>query len=561
MSEQRPIELVRDPMMVVQRQRPGEATTQVQYVSQGHCLVIGDPALALSAAAGLSTNGYTVVHVDTSVPAVRKRLTEDGVAVFTVPALSLSGYLGAYRATVPVTAEDTGMAPHPSGLDLAVSVYRESGLFDVVLDLSEQPVLPMRLSPFGYRHATSDESIRDAIDELNDLKGEFEKPRYFNYDENICAHSRSQLDGCHQCIDVCAAGAIVSHGEGIQVDPFLCQGCGSCATVCPSGALSYAYPRPADAIERTRLSMQEQGAHTVILHTEAAQTAVSAINHLDGVLSLLVEEVSAFGPDYWLALLAGPCRCIVMVLDAPADDPNRLALERQRQWTGPLLAALGIPDLPVHLVASKALGEFMQRINGSHGASNDKLDTLLPRAFATHNDKRQTIRLSLDALSEQLLPLTPVVDLPAGAPFGAVKVDKAACTLCMACVSTCPAKALQDGQDAPALRFVEANCVQCGLCEKACPESAISLEAHYTWDSIAARKIQTLHEETPFHCVRCHTPFTTQAMIDTMTAKLAGHWMFQDEKAMRRLRLCGDCRVRDIFEGESAGIDVHRDPS
>jgi Fe-S-cluster-containing hydrogenase component 2 len=127
----------------------------------------------------------------------------------------------------------------------------------------------------------------------------------------------------------------------------------------------------------------------------------------------------------------------------------------------------------------------------------------------------------------------------------------------MACVSTCPAKALLDGQNTPALRFIEANCLQCGLCEQACPESAISLTARYTWDSIAARRIESLNAEEPFHCLVCHEPFTTRSMIDNMTAKLAGHWMFKDEKAMRRLKLCGDCRVRDMFEQDNAGIDVH----
>ncbi len=131
----------------------------------------------------------------------------------------------------------------------------------------------------------------------------------------------------------------------------------------------------------------------------------------------------------------------------------------------------------------------------------------------------------------------------------------------MACVSTCPAKALLDGQDTPALRLVEANCLQCGLCETACPESAITLESRYTWDSITARRIETLHEEKPFHCINCHAAFTTQAMIDTMTEKLAGHWMFQNDKAVRRLRLCGDCRVRDMFEEDAAGIDVHNEQS
>ncbi len=48
-------------------------------------------------------------------------------------------------------------------------------------------------------------------------------------------------------------------------------------------------------------------------------------------------------------------------------------------------------------------------------------------------------------------------------------------------------------------------------------------------------------------------------MINTMTSKLTGHWMFGDEKATRRLKMCGDCRVKDMFENERDGIEVHRD--
>ena len=43
-----------------------------------------------------------------------------------------------------------------------------------------------------------------------------------------------------------------------------------------------------------------------------------------------------------------------------------------------------------------------------------------------------------------------------------------------------------------------------------------------------------------------------------MQAQLSGHWMFEDEKALRRLKMCEDCRVKDIFESEQGGIDVHK---
>ena len=77
--------------------------------------------------------------------------------------------------------------------------------------------------------------------------GEFEKPIYVNFDENLCAHSRNQIDGCSRCLDVCPAGAITSAGDTVSIDPAICGGCGFCGAVCPSGAAQTVYP-PIDAL-------------------------------------------------------------------------------------------------------------------------------------------------------------------------------------------------------------------------------------------------------------------------------------------------------------------------
>lgn len=553
MSEQEHVvSMVRSTADVVQQQQLGEATSQIQYDSNGHALIIGSASQALAVASAFKTNGMTVVEVDPELSQTQKQLTDDGVAVFSVPALTLSGHLGAYRASVPATRTEE------AEFDLGVSVYLESGCFDVVLDLSPQAHIPLYLSPFGYRHASSEQDIADAVAELSDMKGEFDKPRYFNYNQSICAHSRSELDGCQRCLDVCAAGAITSKGEGITVDPFLCQGCGSCATVCPSGAMSYAYPRPANAIERSRQALTEAGASILLLHTEAHKAAVDAANLPATILPLEVEEVSAFGIDYWLSMLAGFACRIVLLSDAQADDPNRQAMLEQMSLLQELLQGVGVAEQAVVLSNSALVSDDISgSVLDESSWNSSMLKDIKPAEFATHNDKRQTIRLALDALSEQLTATDKVVPLAPGAPFGRVIVDQQSCTLCLSCVSICPAKALQEGQDTPALRFVEANCLQCGLCETACPESAISLQAQYVWDSISARQRETLHEEEPFHCLVCHTPFTTRAMMNAMTEKLSGHWMFQDSKAMRRMKMCGDCRVRDMFEEDRQGIDVH----
>ena len=106
--------------------------------------------------------------------------------------------------------------------------------------------------------------------------------------------------------------------------------------------------------------------------------------------------------------------------------------------------------------------------------------------------------------------------------------------------------ALTDGVDLPQLNFLEWNCVQCGLCESACPEDAISLAARYLFDPAARRNSRVLYEEQPFCCIVCNKPFASRGVIDKMLEKLGDHHMFQGE-ALNRLKMCEDCRVKDMF--------------
>jgi hypothetical protein len=61
-----------------------------------------------------------------------------------------------------------------------------------------------------------------------------------------------------------------------------------------------------------------------------------------------------------------------------------------------------------------------------------------------------------------------------------------------------------------------------------------------------------LHAEEPFCCIRCGKAFATKSLIDNMTSKLAGHSMFQSERAIQRLMMCEDCRVIDVVQDEDA---------
>jgi ferredoxin len=130
----------------------------------------------------------------------------------------------------------------------------------------------------------------------------------------------------------------------------------------------------------------------------------------------------------------------------------------------------------------------------------------------------------------------------------------------MACVSQCPASALSAGDETPQLGFIEANCVQCGLCCRTCPEDAIAISPRYFYDFPTRNTRRVLYEEEPYACIRCGKPFATRSVIEQITKKMRGHAMFQGA-ALQRIRMCEDCRVRDIYGDEGGDAQVRIDPS
>jgi ferredoxin len=166
--------------------------------------------------------------------------------------------------------------------------------------------------------------------------------------------------------------------------------------------------------------------------------------------------------------------------------------------------------------------------------------------FNLSTEKRTSLDFAFDFLSSSK---PAEIRLPKGAPFGAITVNKETCTLCKACIGACPEAALLDSPEAPLLRFIERNCVQCGLCEQTCPEHAISLAPRLLLGAQAKQAV-TLNEAEPFNCVQCGKPFGTRRMVESMTGKLGAHSMFAGGGALKRLQMCGDCRVIDMVSSK-----------
>lgn len=526
-----------------------EGGASVTYRSHGRTLIIGPEAAAVAAAEGLLTTleVYVLLTDGAGDDITRPDVGPLGERVLRARRTLTQGHLGAFRVQVHDRGTEVDAA---AKLGLAP----EAG-FDLLLDLDDPPGLTQEKPPPGYFAPGGPQALERALTELPELIGEFDKPRYFDYRFELCAHGARGQTGCTRCLEACATGAIRPSGDGIEVDPYLCQGCGSCATVCPSGAISYAWP-PAetliDALRGLLRQYREQGGTqpTILFHdseTGAAVITSWAATLPESVLPVAVEDVGAIGPESWLAALAYGAGAVRLLVPPATPPSEREATVAQIGHAEAMLAGLGYTTGRIAV---------MNPEDGPGSLAPAEPLVGQPATFAGLGGKRAVLRHALGHLHAQAPAPAQSQPLAPGAAYGAVQVDGEACTLCMACVSVCPPGALIGGGDEPRLLFREDRCVQCGLCEPTCPEDAITLVPRMNYRAHLEPAEQVLNEEPMHHCPGCGKAFATRKVIELMEQRLAGHWMFQDDKSRQRLYLCEDCRVRAAMSDQH-GIDPY----
>ena len=455
-------------------------------------------------------------------------------------------------------------------IDFSRTPQDHSDNFDLVLDLRATPAFSQHAKPQGYLHWDG-RDVR-ALLAWRELVGEFEKPKFFHYKQKLCAHSRNDKLGCTACIDVCSASAISSDfkRQQIKVNPNLCVGCGTCSTVCPTGAMGFAYPRASDQgvkLKTLLATFQRSGGKdaALLLHSQgkgaallgdlgrAAQLEKGQKDGTHGVparvLPVALWHTASTGLEIWLTAVAyGAANVWVLLTDEEAPQYAE-ALREQMAVAQGILTGLGYAGAHFKLLQVRdardlaALDRDLQASVAQAPARH--------ASFAVQADKRATLELALDHLiSHAPKPSGERIALPAsGSPLGGLTINKDTCTMCLSCVNACPASALADNAQAPQLRFIEKNCVQCGLCVATCPEKALSLVPQL---NLAPQRKEhvVLNEMQPYACVRCGKPFGTLKAIEGMLGKLAGHSMFQGA-ALERLKMCGDCRVIDIYSSDN----------
>ncbi len=510
-------------------------TKMLDLHSEGQCLILGPEPVALAAAAQLSE----VLSVTVLLESADDIPTRRDFDVVIGKLHSASGGLGQFEVRI-----DALQMPEPFGRGAPqLSPPRDGGhsACDLILDLrGETPLFHHKRDGYLRADPRHPEAVSKAVFEASQLIGGFEKPFYVALDPHICAHTRSGISGCSNCINTCETGAISPDGEHVKIDPLVCAGCGGCASVCPSGAITYeaqGFGYLLQRLETMAKTYRDAGgkAPRLLVHDAEFGGEMISLAARFGrglpadVIPLEVDPLTTFGHAEMLAAL-GCGFAAVDVLLAPKTE--RLPLESSLALALAISgqAALRLLDLNDPDALSEAL----------YGQ-----DIATPAApILPIGNRRQVTRLAAQALRP--VPEAPIA-LPQGAPYGAVVVDTDKCTLCLSCVSLCPSGALLDNEDVPQLRFQEDACLQCGICSHACPENAITLLPQLDLsDKALAQRI--LHEEEPFACISCGSLFGVKSSVERIIDKLADkHPMFTGSDNAKLIQMCDKCRVEAQF--------------
>lgn len=521
--------------------RPNTPTKDV--VSEGTCLVLGKGEAVIPVAERLSDT-LAVTCVLTDAP---DDLSPDGRFDIASGGLKIAtGALGGFEVTFDAFRQ---LKPGGRGAgQFGTAKNSVKSACDIILDLRGGPALfPADHKREGYVRADPGDpiAVERAVADARNLQGVFEKPLYIRFEETLCAHSRASRSGCDRCLNVCPTGAITSAGDTVAIDPDICAGCGACAAVCPSGAASYDDPPVGTLFARLRTLSSE--------YRKAGGTAPRALFHEDDwgsemirlsarfgrglptdVIPVEVPSVEGVGHAEMLATL-GVGFASVTLMPGPRSD--RAVIEHQLEM------ARAIADEHRAQLLDVNDPDAMEKALYDERPSATDHDTILPLG-----GRRDVTRLAATALRGDDV----VVPLPAGAPYGKIEIDTDACTLCLACVSLCPAGALGDNPEKPSVRFQETACLQCGLCATACPETAITLTPQLDLRK-EALTYRTLNEEEPFECIECGAPFGVRSTIENIVAKLEDkHWMYKGSDSTRLIQMCDNCRINAQYHQENS---------
>jgi ferredoxin len=533
----------------------------ISMTSYGRCLIYGGGDAAIALAKKLSADlGVTVMLS----PDDAEVMAESFPFTLTTGVIKQAqGHFTNFTLTIDHFAE---ALPHSrAAIAYGPMASGVESQCDMLIDLTgNTPLFTGWQKRDGYFRADPDDISRlaEIENQARTMIGDFEKPIYVTFDENLCAHSRNSITGCSKCLDVCPAGAITSIGDTVAIDPGICGGCGYCGAVCPSGAAQTNLLPIDETVSQIALmgrTYHEAGGKAPDLLIHDGQYGLEVINTLARfgkglpahVIPYEMHAVGRTGHDILLGAIASGFQRVMMLVN-PQKADDAAAITPQITLAEALLKGAGVkPDHRFQVIDDADPDKIEAAL-----WQKSKTSAVKTSGFMALGAPRAVTRLAMRSLiSANGGKIDTPIPLPQGAPYGRVEVNTTSCTVCLSCVGACPAGALQDNPDAPQLLFKEDACLQCGICVATCPEKVITLVPQFNL-SDQALSTELIVEDAPFHCTACGKPFGTTRSIEAIVGKLSGHSMFADSGRLDMLKMCEDCRVDAIFSEKDKMLDI-----
>ena len=371
-----------------------------------------------------------------------------------------------------------------------------------------------KLTNFNSISAVPKAPAKSTISRRQFLLGSFAKPAQVQHPSVIVDDSCEAKFGCSTCVDACPApGALKIENKSIIVSGKHCIECGICAGVCPVSAIQMRR-FPEDAYRGLLKSIHDSPAPTKTLVITCNRKSVAQQPWMD------IEEVHGIGfiGARQLAIAAGSSIGALLVY---CPDGLCAGKEHTKQAAELISSIMKDESAPVFSYLEGKEGAL--QINEIHKSARARKSAFAPSGTPWKDYVRAIKSILNQGTQAEGLGLTEM------------EVSDS-CTLCYACVESCPHQALAIDQDK--LNFQPDECTGCGYCEQICPERSITLSEMGEAINLTPR---TVYKDEMIRCARCNTPYVSAKMFKKVSQAL------EDNKTPA-IRLCQSCRQDEAYK-------------
>ena len=447
---------------------------------------------------------------------------------------------------------------------------------------------------------------------VESLLGGTKKPKFLNFDMDVCAAGESSQEGCTACVEACPHEAVDRPRiDEVAFDEISCQNCGACTSSCPTGAVKLREPSNERLAREVEALLEVPDTGGLLLRRNPAidpqviafvcsEHAARRLREYgrraargDGgggsgesyhpILPVRVNCTDTVGEAHAMHALAAGADGVAIVGCGDrclhsGPDPKAALVERLNTATTDLglgeRVSFFAPEEDSEEFAAD-LDEFASDLGESpvpvgHTATGEIAADRKNPAFDNHGWTLESVRAILEYVEPERDVIRGLTD------FGRIEVSDDACTFTPTCSNLCPTDAIR--RTGTELQFNHERCVNCGLCEEGCPETAITMHDGLDLtllpenrEAIAAGTAGeeggasgapddpawiTVLEGEMRECVRCGKPFaserTAQKIEEDVGDVVVGVAPNADHSVFA---YCGDCRVNVLFEsGPSDGV-------